>query len=74
MNSYLTPSQEVRLQNLAAHAERSPQEIAQEGMERFLAYEEEALAALRKSEEDVRAGRVMEHDVVVARIERLLQQ
>jgi len=41
-------------------------------MDRFLAYEEEVLAAVQKGEEDIKAGRVLEHHEVVARIEGLL--
>ena len=72
MTLHLTPALEQRLEHLAAQVHRTPDELAQEGMDRFLAYEEEILAAVQKGEEDIKAGRVLEHHEVVARIEGLL--
>lgn len=72
MPLHLTPELEQRLEQLAAQTDRTPEEIALEGMDRFLAYEEEILAAVKKGEEDIAAGRVLEHHEVVARINRLL--
>lgn len=73
MAVHLTPAQEQRIQDLAAQAHRTPDEIAQEGMDRFLAYEEEVLAAVRRGDEDIKAGRLLEHQEVVDRIVRLLR-
>ncbi|MEO7029911.1 MAG: hypothetical protein ABI147_10975 [Acidobacteriaceae bacterium] len=73
MTLELTSTQEQRLQNLAEHAGRSPNELVQEEMDRFLAYEEDMLKAVQRGDEDIVAGRVLEHSEVVARIERLLQ-
>jgi predicted transcriptional regulator len=73
MTVHLTPIQEKRLQHLAAHAGRTPDELVQEEVDRFLAYEEEMLWAVQRGNEDIAAGRVLEHSQVVARIERLFQ-
>lgn len=73
MTVHLTPVQEQRLQHLAAHAGRTADELVQEEMDRFLAYEEEMLRAVQRGDEDIAAGRVLEHAEVVARVERLFQ-
>jgi predicted transcriptional regulator len=69
----LKPELEDRLQHLAACTSRTPDELAEEGLERFIAYEEDLLMAVKRGNEDIAAGRVLEHEAVVARIEKLLQ-
>lgn len=72
MSLQLTPDLEAKLQHLATETHRSPDDLAQEGMEQFLAHEEDLLATVRRGREDLAAGRVHEHDAVVARVEALL--
>ncbi|SEG05424.1 Predicted transcriptional regulator [Bryocella elongata] len=72
MSVALTPEQEQRLQHLAAQTSLSPDELAQRGVDRFLDQEEELLLAVKRGDEDIAAGRTVEHEVVVARIENLL--
>jgi predicted transcriptional regulator len=72
MSLQLTPDLEQKLEHLAAETRRSPDDLAQEGLEQFLAQEEDILATVRRGRDDFAAGRVHEHDMVVARIEALL--
>jgi len=69
----LKPELEDRLQHLAERTSRTPDELAEEGLERFIAYEEDLMMAVKRGNEDIAAGRVVEHEVVVARMEKLLQ-
>jgi len=69
----LKPEQEERLQHLAERTSVTPDELAQEVVERFLAFEEDLEAAVLRGREDIVAGRLIEHDEVFARIDRLLR-
>ena len=69
----LKPEQEERLQHLAERTSRTPDQLAQEVVERFLADEEDLEAAVQRGREDIAAGRLIEHDEVLARIDRLLR-
>jgi predicted transcriptional regulator len=73
MNVQLTPGQEARLQQLAALTTLTPDELAQEGMDRFLTYEEDLVATVQRGREDIAAGRLVEHDEVFARIDQMLR-
>jgi predicted transcriptional regulator len=73
MTVQLTPSQEQRLEHLAGQLAITPTELAREGLDRFLDREEEMLLAVKRGDEDIAAGRLLEHDEVVARIEKLLE-
>ena len=69
----LKPEQEERLQHLAERTSVTPDELAQEVVERFLAFEEDLEAAVLRGRGDIVAGRLIEHDEVFARIDRLLR-
>ncbi len=69
----LTPDLERELQHLAAQSNSTPDEIAQHALEDFVAYRRDLNEAVKRGDEDIAAGRVLEHDQVVARMERLLQ-
>ena len=69
----LKPGQEERLQHLASQSGLTPDELLQQQLDRFLDYQEDLARAVKRGDEDIAAGRVVEHDEVVARIEKLLQ-
>jgi predicted transcriptional regulator len=73
MTVQLTPAQEERLQQLATLRSLTPDELAQEGIDRFLSYEEDLVAAVQRGREDIAAGRLLEPEEVFARIDRMLQ-
>jgi predicted transcriptional regulator len=72
MTVQLTPEQEQRLQNLATEMTMTPDELAQTGLNQFLDYQEETLLVVKRGRADIAAGRVVDHDEVFARIERML--
>ena len=73
MSIELTPVLEERLEVLAAQTHRSAQELAQEGMEHFLAYEEDMVATVKRGREDFAAGRTVSHEEVLLRLAKILE-
>ncbi len=73
MTIHLTPVQERRLESLAAYAGRTPDELVQAEMDRFLDEEEAMLLAVQRGNNDIAEGRVLKHEDVVSRIEKLTQ-
>ena len=71
MELHLTPALEQRLDHLAAQTQRTPEELAQEGMETFLDYEERSLAMVTRGRAEIAAGQVVEHQEVVTRIQQI---
>jgi predicted transcriptional regulator len=69
----LKPEQEQRLQQPAAQSGLTVDELLQRQLDSFLDYQEDLTMAVKRGDEDVAAGRVVEHDAVVARIDKLLQ-
>ena len=70
MALHLTPALEQRLEHLAAHTHRSPDELAQEGVEALLDHEERSATLIARGQADIAAGRVVSHEEVVARFTR----
>ena len=67
MTLHLTPALEQRLENLAAQTNRSPDELAQEGVEAFLEFEERSISVMARGRADDAAGRLLAHEEVGAR-------
>jgi predicted transcriptional regulator len=68
----LTPDLEQELQSLAAQSNSTANALAQRALEDFVAYRKDLNEAVKRGDEDIAAGRVLEHHEVVERIERLL--
>ena len=73
MAVHLPPALERELQSLAAQSHTTPDELAQQALEGFVAYRRDLNDAVQRGDEDIAAGRILEHAEVVARIDRLLQ-
>jgi predicted transcriptional regulator len=69
----LKPEQEQRLQQLAAQSGLRVDELLPRQLDQFLDCQDDLAMAVKRGNEDIAAGRVVEHDEVVARIEKLLQ-
>jgi predicted transcriptional regulator len=69
----LKPEQEQRLQRLAAQSGLTVDELLQRQLDNFLDYQEDLARAVKRGDEDIAAGRVLECEEVVARVEKLLQ-
>jgi predicted transcriptional regulator len=70
MPLHLTPELEHRLEQLAARTERTPEELAQEALDRFVSEQEEILAAIQEGDNDIASGNVLPHEEVVARFQK----
>jgi predicted transcriptional regulator len=65
----LTPDMEQRLEHIAALQNRSPDEVALEGLDQFLSYEESVHTVIARGRADSAAGRLLEPEQVRDRIE-----
>ncbi len=72
MTVQLTAALQQELNNLAAERGLSADELALRALASFVADQRDFDAAIARSNADIAAGRVSEHDEVVARIDRLL--
>jgi predicted transcriptional regulator len=72
MNIQLSPSLEQDLRHLAAQANTTADDVAQRALEEFITYRRDLNEAVQRANADIAAGRVYEHEEVVARIETLL--
>lgn len=70
----ITPALEQRLEHLAAATHRSADDLAQEGLDAFIAREENVLAILERGRADLAAGRTLGPEEVFARIDEMLNQ
>jgi predicted transcriptional regulator len=68
----IRPEQEQRLNHLASRSGLTPDELLQQQLDRFLDYHEDLAMAVRRGDEDIAAGRVLDHEEVAGRIEMLL--
>jgi predicted transcriptional regulator len=74
MEVHLTPEQEARLTQLAARiGKKDAQEIVQETVARLLENEARVTEAVKRGIASADRGDLLEHDEVVARVERLLR-
>jgi predicted transcriptional regulator len=73
MELQLTPELEKELQLLAAESKSTADELAQRALGEFVAHRRDLNEAVRLGNEDIAAGRVIDHEEVFARIERLLE-
>jgi predicted transcriptional regulator len=68
----LTPAQEQRLGQIAADANRTPEELAAEALSRFLRYTEALAADVREGEESAEREGWLSNDEVFERLNRRL--
>jgi len=73
MEVHFTADTEAKLQRFAASAGKPAGQLVEETMRRILREREEYLAAVEKGIEQADRGELIEHDEVMARIERLLK-
>jgi len=66
----LTPATEQDLQDLAARSARSPEDLAREAVERFVAHRRDLTELVKRGDADIAAGRLLSSEDVLARIER----
>jgi predicted transcriptional regulator len=68
----LKPEQEQQLNAIAAQGGLSADEHAQRGVEQYLLWRDDFVAAVKVGLDEADRGELLEHEEVVERIERLL--
>ena len=69
---HLTPALEQRLEHLAAEVHRTPDELAQEALDSYLAHVEALSAEIREGEESADREGWLSNEEVFARIKQRL--
>ncbi len=73
MELHLTPEKEALLQQLASRTGRPAADLLEEAVDRFLDYDAWFIREVEKGQVQARSGELIDHDVVVARIEQRIQ-
>jgi predicted transcriptional regulator len=74
MDIRLSPENEALLQDFASRAGREPSELVVEAVDRMREYDARFVEAVELGRAAARRGELLEHDEVVARIERMFQE
>ena len=72
MTLHLTPALEQRLDHLAAHTHRDSDELAQEGIERYLTHREGMERSVEEGRIAARQGDLLDHDEAMAMMDEVL--
>jgi predicted transcriptional regulator len=72
MEVHLTPEQEAELTELASRKGRDADQLAQEVLDFYLKHEARFVEAVKRGLASADRGDLIEHDEVLARIERLV--
>jgi len=73
MELHLTPEKEALLQQLATRTGRPAADLLEEAVGRFLDYDAWFIREVEKGQVQARSGELIEHDVIVTRIEQRIQ-
>lgn len=73
MEVHLTHESELHLQELAVRTGKQPSQLVQQAIDHYLDYETHFLNAVEEGRAAAAAGKLIGHDEVVNRIERLLR-
>ena len=74
MEIRLTPEREAKLNQLAARSGKNTAELVQEAVDRLLDYETWFIQEVEKGQAQAARGELIEHEAVVARIEKRLKE
>jgi predicted transcriptional regulator len=72
MEVHLTPEQEAELSELASRKGWDPDKLAQEVLDFYMKHEARFVDAVKRGVASADRGDLIEHDLVLARIERLV--
>ena len=73
MEVHLTPELEAKLSRMASQYGRDTGELVSEAVERFVEYDGWFIREVEKGLAQIERGELLEHDEIVARIEKRLQ-
>jgi predicted transcriptional regulator len=74
MEIHLTPEKEALLRQLAARTGQDTTEVVQEAVDRLLDHEAWFIQEVEKGQLQAAKGELIDHDELVARIEKRLQE
>ena len=74
MEIHLTPEKEALLRQVAARTGQDAAQVIQEAVDRLLDHDAWFIQEVEKGQSQAVKGDLIEHDEVVARIEKLLQE
>lgn len=74
MSLQIAPALEQRLDHLAIRFNRTPTDLAQEAIERYLTTSENFLAAVEEGRASAERGELHDHEEVMAMLDRILEQ
>ncbi len=73
MEVHFSPDKEARLRDFATRAGKDTAQIVEEAVDRMLEYDARFIEAVKEGRAAARRGDLLEHDVVVERVEKLLR-
>ncbi len=73
MELHLPPDKEARLQQMAARTGRNAEQVVEEAVDKMLEYDDAFVTAVEEGIAQADRGELLEHDEVVARIERMFR-
>jgi predicted transcriptional regulator len=73
MTVELTDAQEQRLHDLVAKTSLTADELARQGMDRFLSYREDLHLAVQQGLDDVAAGRLVDHEDAMKMMDEIIE-
>jgi predicted transcriptional regulator len=72
MTLELTPAQEQKLEYFAAQSERTPDDLARQAIDKYLAAKEEYDAFIEEGRAAARRGELHDHDEVMAMLDDIV--
>jgi predicted transcriptional regulator len=73
MEVHFSPDKEARLRDFATRAGKDAAQLVEEAVDRMLEYDARFIEAVKEGRAAARRGDLLEHDVVVERVEKLLR-
>jgi predicted transcriptional regulator len=74
MQVNLPPELQAKLDRIAAKQGREPESLLNEAVERFVGYDDWFIQQVEKGLAQVERGEVLEHEELVARVEKLVRE
>jgi predicted transcriptional regulator len=72
MEVHFSPDKEARLRDFATRTGKDAAQLVEEAVDRMLEYDARFIEAVKEGRTAARRGDLLEHDVVVERVEKLL--
>ena len=73
MEVHFSPDKEARLRDFASRTGKDAAQLVKEAVDRMLEYDARFIEAVKEGRAAARRGDLLEHDVVVERVEKLLR-